>query len=143
MEFNSTLLIQLGIYLGLIFILKILFFDPILKLLNKREALTEGKKEEASGMREKITAIRIKFDSKMSEVKQSLEGQRQIELKMVKERAEQKLSEAKSKVERKLIDHQIEMEAELKRLRGQLPQLSSEISNEITKAILGAKVVRS
>ena len=143
MEINSTLLIQLGIYLGLIFILKILFFDPILKLLKKREALTDGKKEEASGMREKIQAIKSKFDLKMSEVKQALENQRQTELKMVKERAEKKLAEAKSKVERKLIDHQIEMEAELKRLRAQLPQLSSEISNEITKAILGAKVVQS
>jgi F-type H+-transporting ATPase subunit b len=141
-EINSTLLIQLGIYLALIFILKGLFFDPILALLRKREALTTGKKGEALGMREKISQLKAEYEAKMSDVKKSIDLQRRDELGAIRERAEKKLNDAKTKADRKLMDHQLEMEAEIKRLRGQLPQLSADISSEISKAIIGAKVVR-
>lgn len=142
MEFNSTLFIQAGIYLALFFILKKLYFGPLINLLKKRDELTVGKMDESTELAKKIETLSAQYEADMKRAREEIESQRQETLRRVRTSAEEKIHDAKSKVEKKLSEFQDSLDKESKNIRTKFPAMSTELQKEIIGAILNSKVVQ-
>jgi F-type H+-transporting ATPase subunit b len=145
-ELNPNLfqvLIQLGIYLFLIFVLKTLYFAPILELLKKREALTSGRVEGAAELRKQTETLRAQYDAQIASARDRMDQERHEALMLVKERTEKTIHEAKSGIEKKSANHHREISSEAQKLRLKLPELSADVSKEIVNAITNSRVVRA
>lgn len=143
MEINITLLYQLAIYLVIMGVLKVLYFDPIMFLLKKREAMTTGKNDEAARLQTNISELQVRYDEELKKTRNELEIQRNESLKSARESAEKKIKEAKVRAEAHLSQQVKNLEAELSKVRAQLPEMSAGISKEMVAAILSARVARS
>ncbi|MDB5037116.1 MAG: hypothetical protein JWQ35_644 [Bacteriovoracaceae bacterium] len=142
MEINFTLVIQIGIYLVLFFILKAYYFKPILALLKKRESLTVGKLDEVSDLTKKMEGLRAEYESRMKAARESMESHRMEALQRIRQNSEEKIHQAKIKLEKSLSDHQEALEREAKIIRTKFATLAVDLKKEIEGAILSSRVVR-
>ncbi len=143
MSLDYTLFIQLGIFLYVLFVLRALFFKPILKILNRREQLTSGRIGEAADMKKEMEQIKEHFDSEIATLRNSLEEQRHEALRRTKEIAEKKLTEAKARIERQGLEKRGLLEQDHKKLKARIPELRDSIAQEIVSAMTHSRVVRS
>ncbi len=143
MEVNFFILgIQLGIYVSLIIVLKVLYFDPALKLLKRRSELTDGRVQEAHSLQNKILDLRNEYESRMSEVRHALHIERTKTLSRIREVTDKKISETRLNMEDQLNSQRRKIETELSKIQDRLPEWSAQIAKEITNAVLTSKVVR-
>lgn len=126
----------------LFFVLKSLYFEPLLALLKKREGLTLGKKSEAENLRLKFEELSSTYNTRMRQAKEAMEARRVDALQKVKSSAEQKIHEAKTKAEKKLWDYQDSLELEAKNLRLKFSGLAMDLKKEIVGAMVSSRVVR-
>ena len=143
MEIDFTLFIQAGIYLALFFILKALYFEPLLALLKKRGGLTAGKMTKAAELSKKIEELSAQYEASMRQAKENMETHRQGVLQKTRATAEERIHDTKTKLEKKLQDYQTSLERDAQHLRAKLPALTAELKKEIMDAILNSRVVRA
>lgn len=93
----SLVLMQLGVVTVLMFVLKPLLFDPLLKLFEARENLVEGTLRKARELDEKAANLKLKVDGKINDAKKvaaeerdkvKAEAQRQDAAELARTRAE-------------------------------------------------------
>jgi len=142
MEINYTLFIQLAIFIYVLVVLKYLFFDPILKILQKRDELTLGRIDAAEDYRLKMDGLKEKLDREVGQLRTSLEEQRHEATKRQREISEKKVQDAKHRVEKQLIEKRALLEQETEKMRSKVPQLGESVAKEIVDAMLGSRVVR-
>lgn len=132
---------QLVIFIALIFILKKLYYEPVLKLLRRRESLTSGKLSEAEELKVKMAELKAGYEKQMSQLRDSFDQERRDALQQIRQQSEKKLSEARTKIEARLQHQRKDLTEEIKKLQALVPEWSEEIMNEITKAMTQSKVV--
>jgi len=142
MELNSTIWIQIGIFLYVILMLRSLFFGPIMKILDKRKELTHGRDDAASGLQKEIAEMRSKIDSEVGSLKASLEDRRHETIRRNREITEKKILDATERVEKQVSEKRIALLQEFERLQQKLPSLSESVSSEIVSALTNSRVVR-
>jgi len=142
MTLDFTLFIQLGIFLYVLTVLHFFIIRPVMKLLERRDALTTGKTDEAAGFQKQIEDLEYKIDSEIGALKNSLEEQRQDSLKRNREIAESRVSEARARVERQIEEQRAALETEMGKVRSRVPALAQSVADEIVKAVLHSKVVK-
>ncbi len=138
---NFTIFIQAGIYLAIFFILKTLYFRPILELLKKREQLTQGRRTESGELEAQLAAIKATYDSQLKEVREKLEVERLQSIQKVRTAAEDRISQAKSKSEKAQTEHSDALDREAKSVRGKFSVLSGDIKKEIVSSMVSSRVV--
>src|SRR6266851_419739 len=69
LKIDSTLIIQLIIFIATIFILNSLLFKPLLGLLEKREKLTTGRIKEAKELGERVEQITREYRTRLDEIR--------------------------------------------------------------------------
>ena len=142
MEINIVILIiQVVIYISLIFILKKLYFDPILRLLTRRDAETLGREEQTLKFKTETGDLRKQYDGEMNRAIESMHQQRLEALKVVREKIEAKHAEAKLSAEKNLSKHRIDLDQEIGRIRAYLSEKVLEVSKEIVSAALHSRLI--
>lgn len=142
MEINYTFLIQLGIFLYVLFTLHFLFFKPVLGVLKKREDLTVGRVEEAADFQKKMESLQTRYTTEVNSVRQSLDEQRQEAIRRSREITEKKIQEAKERVNRQTAEKRALLDQEYQKVKVKLPGLSDSVAAEVVDAMLNGKVVR-
>jgi F-type H+-transporting ATPase subunit b len=142
MTLDYTLFIQLGIFLYVLFVLHFWIIRPIMKLLQRRDALTSGRADEAAGFEKQIEDLEFKIDAQISDLKNSLDEQRQETLRRNREIAESRISEARARVERQIEEQRVGLESDAAKVRAKIPTMAQSVADEIVKTILHSKVVK-
>ncbi len=143
MELNFfTLSVQFAIYLFIIFILKVLYFDPVMALLRRRDALTVGRNKESEDLAAQIEELQFAYEERIESLRKELDVQRVGAIQKSRDLAEKKIQTAKSSVEQKLNRAMQELNLEVGSVHARLPQASADVAQEIVSAVMGARVVR-
>lgn len=134
--------IQLVLFLLLWFVLRELYFKPLLKLIHRREELTVGKEKEASDWTDKIDALQAEYQTQIQETKDKLENERLQLMTQVQTDTKKKVSEAQLKSASELKSLTEKLSEDITNLKNDLPRVADEISKEIVKSVTTSKVVR-
>jgi F-type H+-transporting ATPase subunit b len=137
---DKTLIIQIIIFVGTIFILNALLFKPFLELVGRREKLTTGTIEQANELRKKVEQIINEYNTKLNEARaQAIEERNEIRrqaqrayediIKKVREEAQALLEEAKAK-----------LQSETKDIKEKVRSDIEVLAREIASRVLGKEV---
>ncbi len=135
MEFNSTLFIQAGIYLALFFILKTLYFEPLLALISRREAMTTGKAEQADALIKKTEELRQAYQQKIQDFRFQMLQEKEQKLQSIRQEVSELSEAARKKLEEAASKNESAFESEVKQVRAKFPILSNELSQSIVDVI--------
>ena len=138
----TTFIFQFILIVALILILKTLYFDPILKLLKRRESLTSGKKEDAQHLHDKIEELRVDYDMKISEIRQELDKERSGVVSKAKAEAQSLIQKAKDEMKANMAAEEKKLKSEIEKVKKQIPELSTKIAKEVSDAMSSSKVVQ-
>jgi len=143
MNFSPILiLIHLAIYLGLIVVLKKLYFDPVLKLLRRREALTLGRQQSSAEMLQEIAQLKSRYARETESIKLELDTNRQKAMKNLQDQAAKTTHDVKRENEEKFARYQEMLNEQLENVRKTLPDLGSKLGDDIIDAIVNTRMVR-
>jgi len=139
-DLDSTVFLQLFIFLVSAFLLTRLMFRPYLKVRAAREAGIEGAKEQARKMEEDARAKMAEYDSAFTKAKvRATEERTKLRLEAT-ERERQIVDDARQKTQAAVDDARAKLETEAAGARKQLGPQSDEIARTIAKKILGREV---
>jgi F-type H+-transporting ATPase subunit b len=137
---NTTLFVQIVNFLFLLFVLNIVFYRPIRRILNRRS-------EEVRGLHESIEDFREKSDQYVKDLEESYKGamgegyKEKDKLKMAGTKMEKEiLQEAISSAEAKIGKAKDEIDRSMTGVRQSLEDELNSFSKELAEKILGRNV---
>jgi F-type H+-transporting ATPase subunit b len=139
-DFDSTFLIQLVLFVALTLILKPLLFDPMLKLFEEREKLTDGAKAQARKMDEKSATALAEYEAAMAKARAAANVERErVRAEGLKREAEI-LASVRASTTKVLEDGKKTAQAEAQRARASLKADAPKLAEELVERVLGRKV---
>lgn len=134
-NFDSTLLINIGLWLILFFLLRGLLWEPMLKLIAAREGGTEGAREQARTLQAEAKKLREEYDSKLAATRKDAAAERDRVRTTATTREAQILAEARGKVlaavERQRGELAVQRDAIRKELDATVPALAAELATKV------------
>lgn len=139
-DLDLSFLAQIALFGFFITVLKPVLFDPLLKLFEEREKLTDGAKAEARAMDERAAELVAKFEREIEKVRQeaSLERDR-LRADTMKLEARM-LDDAKADAVRILAEGRKRIDAEVGALRQELEAARPALASQIATKMLGREV---
>lgn len=138
--FNSTLVIQLVVFLALYFLLKPLLWQPMLEALDRRKALTTGQKEQADAEEAEILRLENDYQAKIkaartdaAEARAKLRAEAQQSAKVV-------LDGAKNEAAKTVAGVREQVAGAAKQARAQLKTEAEAAAQAMSAKILGRTV---
>lgn len=140
MSFNLTLIFVVLNFLGLLALLYLLLWDPILKTLDERTATIKGDLEAAAEKREQAQGLKSKYEELMLGSKQErqelvAEGRKEGEAER-----QRILTAAREEADKVIARTQEELEATAAQVRAGLQREIGGLSIELAERILGREV---
>lgn len=134
--------LHLGLYIGILLVMKFLYVDPVLRLLRRRDSLTEGRKKSGEELQSKLLSMKQTIDAQTNTLKAELEGRRQDALRVVHKESEERSAKIKKELEAKLLANSARLQANYGDLRKQLPSLGEDLGREMAEAVMSGRVVK-
>lgn len=142
-EFNPVIFgIQGAMFIALIFVLKTLFFDPLVSLLKKREELTSGRREVMDKLRQEVEKNKQAYQNKLTLTRKQLLEEKIKTLVEVRERTEEKLKHLRLSFHQEAEDHKKKVKEMCEEFKQQIPQHAPPIAQEIKNALLHSRAGR-
>ena len=139
-DFDKTLFIQAALFLVLLFVIKPLLLDPMLKLFEERERRIDGAKLEARKMDEQSAGALSKFEGEMNKVRASANVERdKVRAEALKAESEL-LGKVRERTASKLESGRKANAEEEKRARSGLEIESRELGRLLASRALGREV---
>ncbi len=139
-DFDLSFLAQIALFGLFITVLKPVLFDPILKLFQEREKLTEGARASARTMDEKASALVSRFESEIEKVRHEATQERdRLRAETAKLEA-QMMDQAKADAARILGDGRERIAKEISALRAELEATRPAMAQQIASKMLGREV---
>ncbi|MBS2019668.1 MAG: H(+)-transporting ATPase [Deltaproteobacteria bacterium] len=139
-DLDSTLFVQLGLFLVLLFVLKPTLFDPMLKLFEEREKRIDGTRLKASKEDEKSAKALAKYEAIVGKGREAgaseRDALRQTAMKQEAELMARVRSETASTLER----GRAEIAKETQATRAQLQGEARTLGRDIASRVLGREV---
>ena len=140
LDFDYTVVFQMGIFILLMFLLEPLLFRPVLRIFALREQRTEGVKAQARALEERAGELLKRYETELERVHRAAATERE-KLRQETTALEAKiLHEARESSERLLDDGRRRIESEVNRIRFDLGRESEQISRSIAAKALGGEV---
>ncbi len=140
MTFDHTLFIQAGIFIAIFFILKALYFEPVLAVLKKRDALTIGKASETDSLVAQTEEMRKDYQERLSRIRSELERHREAELASLRALLFEESEGLKKTLEAKAKEHQEFLSSQVAAERTKFSSLTQELRNEIVGVMTDLKL---
>ena len=139
-DFDASLLLQVGLFLVLMLALKPLLFDPMLKLFEERERRIEGAKVQARRIDEKSAGALREYETKMAAARAqaNAEGDK-VRAEGAKAEAEL-LTKVRATTAAALEDGKTKAQEEAARVRATLKAEAQTIARELASRALGREV---
>lgn len=139
-DLDGTIFVQLGIFLALFFVLRVLVFRPMTALFAAREAAIDGAREDARRMEREAKEQSGSFDEAIREVRTSA-GMHRDELRADGLKIERVLLENVKEETTKLLDHAREkLEGERDAIRRDMKALAPTLARQIASKLLEREV---
>jgi F-type H+-transporting ATPase subunit b len=139
-DVDGTILVQLGIFLLLLFVLSRWLWRPYLRVRTERVARVEGYREEATRLEAEAQQRLARADAALAEARRVGAGERAVARADAHAREQTLLGEATAATQRKLAEARGRLSATLEEARKTLEAQSSEMAMEAARKILGREV---
>ena len=140
LDFDYTVVFQMGIFVLLMFLLEPLLFQPVLRIFALREERTEGARAQARDLEEQAGELLKRYEKELEKVHRVAAAERE-KLRQETASLEAKiLGEAREATTRILDDGRRRIEAEVNRIRFDLGRESEQISRSIVQKTLRGDV---
>jgi len=137
---NETVFFQIGIFLFAFIVLNFLVFQPILRLIDRRKALTVGAEHDAEALQEKTQAMMDTHQQKLQEARAQGLSLKEKSKKEGDAAAATISGQAQKEHEAALEKARTEISQQSKEAQLKLRSLSRELSKEMAEKLLGRKV---
>jgi F-type H+-transporting ATPase subunit b len=139
-DFDMSVVAQIALFGLFVVVMKPILFDPLLKLFEKREKLTDGARAEAREMDAKAAELLGKFESEIEKVRRDAGAERD-RLRAETAKLEAKMmEEAKNDAARILAEGRAKIELEVAGLRKELEAGRPALAQQIASKLLGREV---
>jgi len=139
-DLDASLVVQIGLFLLLLVILKPLLFDPLLKLFEEREKRIEGTRREASKEDERSAKALAKYEGILSKARESGGLERdQIRAEGTKKEAEI-LARVRAQAAATIDEGRKALAGDAKTARAALETESTVLGSTIASRVLGREV---
>jgi len=137
---DSTLFYQIVNFLLLIYILNVLLYKPILRVLDERKKRIQGSEEEIRALHQTIEQKTAEYEERIRLAKLEAMNQRNEIQKEGTEEGKKILDGAKEDIARMMEDFKVKMAREMDDARLILNTQSKAISLEIAEKVLGRSI---
>lgn len=139
-DLDASLLVQIGIFIVLLVVLKPLLFEPMLKLFEEREKRTEGTKREAAKEDERSAKALSKYEAALAKAREAGAAERDA-LRAEGQRKEAEiLAKIRAQTAATIDQGRAKIAAEAKAAREQLGVDVSQLGRSIATRVLGREV---
>lgn len=139
-DLNYTLWIQMVNFLVLIFILYVLLYKPILKIIDKRESVIDESKERVRSLEQAAGDKMAQYDEQLRQARSEAAGQRDELKEEGSQTAKQIMQAARDEIAETISDLKAKMEREREEARAILREKTKDIALEISEKVLGRGV---
>lgn len=139
-DIDSTLFIQLVLFLLLIWILNQVLYKPLLRIMDRRKEILDKAQEEVKTVQETIDRRVAEYEEKIRAAKMEAMGQKGDLAKEGAEAAKVITDKAKAEIAEMMGEFQAKLEKELAAAREILRNQSIRISSEIAEKVLGRSI---
>jgi F-type H+-transporting ATPase subunit b len=137
---DATIFLQITNFLLLIFILNVLLYKPILKIMNNRKMRLQSSDDEIKALQQTIEQKTAEYEEKIRLAKLEAMNQRNEIQKEGAEEGKRIIDQAKEEIAKMLDDFKIKMAKEMDDARQILNTRSRAISMEIAEKVLGRSI---
>ena len=139
-DVDLSVLAQIALFGFFIVVLKPVLFDPLLKLFEEREKLTDGARANARSMDERAAELLSKFESEIEKVRREAALERdRLRAETAKPEAKM-MEEAKADAARSLSPGREQIAQEVVALRSDLVASRPALAQQIASKLLGREV---
>ena len=139
-DFDLSFLAQIALFGLFIVVLKPVLFDPVLRLFEEREKLTDGARATARTMDEKAAELIAKFESEIEKVRHEAAQERDRLCAETAKLEAKMLEEAKADAARILAEGRTRIGREVSSLRAELEASRPGLAGQIAAKMLGREV---
>jgi F-type H+-transporting ATPase subunit b len=140
LDFDLAFLAQMVAFTILVFVLKPILFDPLLKLYEERERRTDGAKLLARKMDEEAGEMLQRYESQLENVRRTATEERE-RLRAEGAKLEQRiLADARAEAAKILDEGRARIAAEAQATRAELKARAAELSADVARVVLGREV---
>ena len=137
LDFDNTVVFQMGIFVLLMFLLEPLLFQPVLRIFALREERTEGARAQARALEERAGELLKRYEKELERVHRVAAAERERLRQETTALETQILDEARKSTARILEDGRRRIESEVNRIRFDLGRESEQLSRRIVEKVLG------
>lgn len=137
---NSTLIIQLVIFISLMLILNKMLFQPVVALLQARRNKIEGDQGEARALQTEAEEARDRFDEGLAGGRLLAAEEKDRVRDAGLEEAKRLMSQARHAVDEEVPKRKAEIERERRRVEAELRPMQGEIARQIAEKLLGRRL---
>jgi F-type H+-transporting ATPase subunit b len=142
LDVDATLLIHIGVFLLLFFVLRALVFRPAIALFDERERAIDGAREEARQLEREAEGKLDAFEGEMDRVRGEAGAERE-RLRAEGTRLERSLTEkVRTETEQMVREAEAKMATEAEKLRKDIAASSPVLARQIAEKLLGREVGR-
>ena len=139
LDWDYTVLFQMGIFVLLMFLLEPLLFRPVLRIFALREERTEGVRAQARALEERAGELLKRYEKELEQVHRAAAAERERIRQETTALETQILNEARDATAKILDDGRRRIESEVNRIRFDLGRESEQISRSIVQKALGGE----
>src|SRR5262245_61455537 len=139
LDFDYTVLYQMGIFVLLMFLLEPLLFQPVLRIFALREERTEGARAKARALEERAGELLKRYEKELEQVHRVAAAEREKLRQETTALEAEILHQAREATARILEDGRRRIESEVNRIRFDLGRESEQISHRIVEKALGGE----
>jgi F-type H+-transporting ATPase subunit b len=139
LDFDYTVVFQMGIFVLLMFLLEPLLFRPVLRIFALREERTEGVVAHARDLEERAGELLTRYEKELERVHRAAASERERIRQETTALEAKILREAREATTKILEDGRRRIESEVTRIRFDLGRESEQIAGSIVKKALGGE----
>ena len=124
-------------FLLLIFILNVLLYKPVLKIIEKRNKKIEKSSEEVISLNETVERNIAEYEEKIRQAKAAAAAQRDEIKEEGTEQGKMITGKVRDEISKKIGDFKADVEKEVDEARGALRDQTRTIAGEISEKVLG------
>lgn len=140
LDFDATLLVQVGFILVLWLVLKPLLFDPMLKLFEEREKRIEGAIKKARKIDEESAERKAQFDEAMAKARAEGAAERDKLTAESRRKENELLSKVRAETQKKIDDARAAIQKDVASTRTSLAPHTNALAKDFAKRVLGREV---
>ncbi|MCL2448929.1 MAG: ATP synthase F0 subunit B [Polyangiaceae bacterium] len=139
-DFDSTFLIQVVLFVALTLALKPLLFDPMLRVFEERERLTDGAKAQARHLDEEAAGALAHYESELAKARAAGAAEREKVRAEGVRREQEILAQVREATARVIEEGKRKAQEDAARARAALGEQSNALAKDLAARVLGREV---